>query len=299
MRTKILITGGLGHIGSYLINNLPAAYDVTVVDNMITNKYNSLFELTRNINFINCDFGDISVDVLESADIILHLAAITDASNPNNHDDIETINVGLTKIFIDKCIKHSNAKFIFPSSTSVYGVSAEYVTEDNDKFINPQSPYAESKVKIENYLKRSNINYTILRLGTIFGVSWGMRFHTAINKFCYQAALGLPLTVWKQNYNQYRPYLGLSDCKDGILQTINNKSQRQVFNLITNNYKLDYIVELINSVKKVNFNMVDTPLLNQHSYKVDVSKIKQLGYYPRSNIHNEIQKTISLFDSVN
>ena len=72
-----------------------------------------------------------------------------------------------------------------------------------------------------------------------------------------------------------------------------------MFNLITNNYKLDYIVELINSVKKVNFNMVDTPLLNQHSYKVDVSKIRQLGYYPRRNIHNEIQKTISLFDSVN
>ena len=299
MAINILITGGLGHIGSYLINNLPAAYDVTVVDNMLTNKYNSLFELTRNINFINCDFIDIPIDVLESTDIILHLAAITDAANPNNHDEIETINVGLTKLFIRKCIKHSNAKFIFPSSTSVYGVSAEYVTEDDDKFINPQSPYAESKIKIENYLKRSSINYTILRLGTIFGVSWGMRFHTAVNKFCYQAALGLPLTVWKQNYNQYRPYLGLSDCKDGILQTINNKSERQVFNLITNNYKLDYIVELINSVKKVNLNMVDTPLLNQHSYKVDTSKIKRFGYYPRSNIHNEIQKTISLFDSVN
>jgi UDP-glucose 4-epimerase len=296
---NILITGGLGHIGSYLINNLPAAYGITVVDNMFTNKYNSLFELTRNINFINCDFIDISVDVLESADIILHLAAITDAANPNNHDEIETINVGLTKLFIDKCSKHSNAKFIFPSSTSVYGVSSEYVTEDDDKFINPQSRYAESKIKIENYLKKSDVNYTILRLGTIFGVSWGMRFHTAVNKFCYQAALGLPLTVWKQNYGQYRPYLGLSDCRDGILQTVNNKSERQVFNLITNNYKLDHIVELINSVKKVNLNMVDTPLLNQHSYKVDASKIKRLGYHPRSNIYSEIKKTITLFDSVN
>ncbi len=299
MSTKILITGGLGHIGSYLINNLPAAYDVTAVDNMLTNKYNSLFELTRNINFINCDFIDIPIDVLESTDIILHLAAITDAANPNNHDEIETINVGLTKLFIDKCAKHSDAKFIFPSSTSVYGVSSKYVTEDDDKFINPQSRYAESKIKIENYLKKSDVNYTILRLGTIFGVSWGMRFHTAVNKFCYQAALGLPLTVWKQNYDQYRPYLGLSDCRDGILQTINNKSERQVFNLITNNYKLDHIVELINSVKKVNLNMVDTPLLNQHSYKVDTSKIKRLGYHPRSNIYSEIKKTIALFDSVN
>ena len=111
--------------------------------------------------------------------------------------------------------------------------------------------------------------------------------------------MGLPLTVWKQNYVQYRPYLGLSDCRDGILQTVNNKSERQVFNLITNNYKLDHIVELINSVKKVNLNMVDTPLLNQHSYKVDASKIKRLGYHPRSNIYSEIKKTITLFDSVN
>ena len=53
------------------------------------------------------------------------------------------------------------------------------------------------------------------------------------------------------------------------------------------------------SVKKVNLNMVDTPLLNQHSYKVDASKIKRLGYHPRSNIYSEIKKTITLFDSVN
>ena len=299
MEINLLITGGLGHIGSYLINNLPEIYNVTVVDNMFTNKYNSLFKLSKNIKFINCDFSEVSVDVLKSTDIVLHLAAITDATNPNNYEDIETTNVSLTKLFIDKCIEHSCARFIFPSSTSVYGVAADYVTENDDSFLNPQSPYAESKIEIEKYLQESTIDYVILRLGTIFGVSPGMRFHTAINKFCYQAALGEPLTVWKQNYHQYRPYLGLSDCKNGLLQVIRHKSKRETYNLITNNYRLDYIVNLIKSIKDVEVDMVKTPLLNQHSYKVDMTKIQTLGFYPRSNIHKEITRTMNLFKRIN
>ena len=295
---NIIVTGGLGHIGSFIIKNLPKGYSLTVVDNMATNKYNSLMNLNKNIRFIQSDFLDISEDLLKWADVIIHLAAITDAANPNNHDEIEIVNVGLTKLFIDKCIKHSNAKFIFPSSTSVYGVSSEYVTEDDDKFINPQSPYAESKIKIENYLKKSDINYTILRLGTIFGVSWGMRFHTAVNKFCYQAATGVPLTIWEQNYNQYRPYLGLVDLLKAIMLTFTSDTDKQIFNVITDNYKLSHIVDMIKNNKDVQLNMINTPLLNQYSYEVNIDKILKLGYYPNSNIHEEITNTIKLFDGV-
>ena len=56
-----------------------------------------------------------------------------------------------------------------------------------------------------------NLKGIILRLGTIFGVSKGMRFHTAVNKFCYQAAFKKPLTIWKTAYDQKRPYLDLQD----------------------------------------------------------------------------------------
>ena len=104
--------------------------------------------------------------------------------------------------------------FVFPSSTSVYGVSADVVFEDDDQYLNPQSPYAESKLAIEETIQQrlgESCKYLILRLGTIFGPSPGMRFHTAVNKFCYQAALGQPLTVWKDNYDKVRPYLGIND----------------------------------------------------------------------------------------
>ena len=51
----------------------------------------------------------------------------------------------------------------------------------------------------------------ILRLGTIFGVSRGIRFHTAVNKFCLQSATNKPLTIWKTAMYQKRPYLDIND----------------------------------------------------------------------------------------
>ena len=295
---NIVITGGLGHIGSYLIKNIPENYNITVVDNMATSKYNSLMNLNKNMRFIQSDFVDIPEDILKWADVVIHLAAITDASNPDNYDQIEKINVEQTKLFINKCIKHSDAKFIFPSSTSVYGVSSECVTEDDDSFLNPQSPYAESKIEIEKYLEQSTINYSILRLGTIFGISPGMRFHTAINKFCYQAATGVPLTVWKENYDQYRPYLGLADLLKALMFAFVGDTDNKIFNVITDNYKLSSIVDMIKKNKDVELSMINTPLLNQYSYKVDGGKIENLGYCPTSKIGKEITNTIKLFNSI-
>ena len=298
MDLTILITGGLGHIGSFLIKNLPNDYSIIVIDNMSTNKYNSLINLNRSIRFIHADFLDISEDLLKGSDVIIHLAAITDASNSDNYNKIEKVNVEQTKLFIDKCAKHSDAKFIFPSSTSVYGVSSECVTEDDDSFLNPQSPYAESKIEIEKYLEQSTINYSILRLGTVFGISPGMRFHTAVNKFCYQAATGVPLTVWKENYDQYRPYLGLGDLLKAIMFVFVSDTDKKVFNIITDNYKLSNIVDMIKKNNDVEINMVNTPLLNQYTYKVDISKIQSLGYCPISKIHKEIENTIKLFNGI-
>ena len=177
----VLITGGLGHIGSKMIRELTDSYSVTVVDNFHTQRYCSLFNITRPINFIESSFVDTPEDVIKKSDIIIHLAAITNASESFGNKDLENVNIQCTKEFIDKCNDITSGIFIFPSSTSVYGVASELVTEDNDDYLNPQSPYAESKIEIERYLNIKDIDHLILRLGTIFGCSPGMRFHTAIN----------------------------------------------------------------------------------------------------------------------
>ena len=85
--------------------------------------------------------------------------------------------------------------------------------------LKPQSPYAESKLKEEEFLNKhkSSMSYICLRFGTIYGFSIGMRFHTAVNKFCWQAANNQQLTVWKTAFDQKRPYLDLKDACSSII----------------------------------------------------------------------------------
>jgi len=254
--------------------------------------------MKRQIKFIESSFVDISDDLLSNINVVIHLAAITNASESFNNSQIEEVNIKQTKEFIDRCVKIPQCKFFFPSSTSVYGVASNLVVEDNDDFLNPQSPYAESKIEIERYLQAADIQFIIGRLGTIFGCSPGMRFHTAINKFCYQASLGLPLTIWKENYEQYRPYLDLQDGIEAILFLIKNSKPYQTYNIVTDNYKLSQVVEFISDTHTVALDKVDTPLLNQYSYKVSNKKLKHLGYNPTGDLRQGIESTMEMLKCV-
>jgi len=294
---KVLITGGLGHIGSHLIRKLPLEYDITVIDNLLTQRYCSLFDLDRNIKFIEKDIDELIEKDVVGIDVVIHLAAITNAERSfKNKEEVENVNLVKTEKFIGLCKRARIPYFIFPSSTSVYGVSADVVYEDDDSVVNPQSPYAETKIGIENLLKnQSDISYLILRFGTIFGESIGMRFHTAINKFCYEVSLGKPLTIWKQNYEQVRPYLGLDDAVGSIIHFLNHTEYfNQTYNIITGNYKLSNVVKSIEKVtSKVELNMVDTPLLNQFSYDVSDDKVKKIGFKPKDELEVFVKNTLN------
>jgi UDP-glucose 4-epimerase len=292
---NILITGGLGHIGSKLIKKLSILEmgNLTIVDNLSTHRYCSLFNLDYPIKFLDKCISEITVKDLETIDVVIHLAAITNAAGSfKNKEKTEEINLKLTSKFIKICDK-ANCKFIFPSSTSVYGAAVDVVDENNNDYLNPQSPYAETKIGVENLLKNYNNDYLILRFGTIFGTSIGMRFHTAINKFCYETSLGKPLTIWKENYNQYRPYLGLNDAISSIIFLIGRKKWNETYNVLTKNYKLSEIVSIINKISSIkDINWIDTPLINQYSYKVDDTKLKNLGWKSNDDIKECIKNTL-------
>ena len=119
-----------------------------------------------------------------------------------------------------------------------------------------------------------------------------MRFHTAINKFCYEASLGRPLTIWKQNYEQYRPYLGLEDAIKVLNKFLEQDHWNETYNVLTGNYKLKDIINYISEIMKVNLKMVDTPLLNQFSYKVSDEKIKKIGFEPDEDLRDNIIRTL-------
>jgi len=304
---KVLITGGLGHIGSHLTKTLPTLIEgceLVVVDNLLTQRYSSLFSFnqTRAFTFFEESVENLSVEWFESHgpfDVVIHLAAITDAAgNVDNREGIYSNNFSGTRNLSEICLATDTA-LIFPSSTSVYGTQ-ESVVDESCNELRPQSPYAECKLAEEKILLESSmqgLRVTILRLGTIHGASIGMRFHTAVNRFIFQTKLGLDLTVWRTALNQKRPYLSLSDVSAAIAHTIKlDLFQGDIFNIVTANWTVQEIINHIeaNTESECAIKLVDTAIMNQLSYEVSSNKFQDTGFSFSGNLDQDIGDTWSL-----
>ncbi len=304
---KIAITGALGHIGSHMIRVLPDTFsnlEIIMIDNMRTQRYPSLFNLPSNAQykFIEADILDIDLPAcFDGVDVVLHLAAITDAAGSfNNRKEVEHVNFNSTLKVADACCK-TKSTMIHLSSTSVYGTQREVVDEDCTKEeLKPQSPYAETKLKEERYLSRlaesDHLSFITCRFGTICGISPGMRFHTAVNKFCWQAILGQPLTVWQTALHQKRPYLTLDEAGEAIKFIIKNKIfDRSIYNILTDNLTVHSIIECIKiHVPTLSIEYVNTEIMNQLSYEVLNQKFMNKGFICRDRVEHSIANTIEL-----
>jgi nucleoside-diphosphate-sugar epimerase len=186
----------------------------------------------------------------------------------------------------------------------VYGVQEEIVDENCElSCLRPQSPYAESKLYGEKLLQemRGRLNFVILRLGTIFGYSVGMRFHTAVNKFIWQAINGEPISVWSTALNQRRPYCGLKDCISAInLIVKENMFDGELYNILTLNLTVHDILETIKRfIPDIRVGFVDSPIMNQLSYNVSNRKSLEKGFTYNDNLEESIKETISRLSRVN
>jgi nucleoside-diphosphate-sugar epimerase len=200
---------------------------------------------------------------------------------------------------VSYCIKF-NSKLIHISSTSVYGKQVKIVNESDDYFLKPQSPYAEIKLLEEKILKKNKkkLKYMSFRFGTIAGVSKGMRFHTAINKFCLNAALNQNIQIYKTAYNQYRPYLSIKDAFKIFKFCIEkNIFKNDVYNALSGNFTVKQIINIIKKYKKkIKIKFVNSKIMNQLSYFVDDTKIKKIGLVLKSDIKLDIKETLKIFN---
>ena len=306
---KIVITGALGHIGSRVIRELPFTFpdaEIVMIDNMLTQRYCSLFRLPAKgkYQFIEADVLDVNLDtIVAGADAVLHLAAITDAAGSfNKKEQVERVNFNAT-VHVAAACSRVNSPMIHLSSTSVYGTQKKIVDEEcSPEELQPQSPYAETKLKEEKFLqelgKSGKLRFVICRFGTICGVSTGMRFHTAVNKFCWQAVIGQPITVWQTALYQKRPYLTLSDAVATIEFIIERDLyDRRVYNVLTDNLTVNDIVQYISKyISNVQIKYVDTEIMNQLSYEVSNQRIKEQGFKFDGNIQENIAETIEILN---
>jgi len=309
---KLLITGALGHIGSGLIRLLPKHFpglEIKIVDNMMTQRFCSLFNLPENgkYEFVEDDIRTTDLDaLLNGVDIVIHLAAITDAAGSfGKAHEVEENNYNSTKTLADACASRE-IRLITLSSTSVYGTQNTVVDEDcTEDELKPQSPYAITKLKEEKYVEElvrtKNLRAVILRFGTIFGTSEGMRFHTAVNKFCWQAVMKKPISVWRTAYQQKRPYLDLQDALRAFIFIIENDLfDGNIYNVVTNNSTVEDIVNTIREfVPELEVGFVDNQIMNQLSYEVSANRFAQKGFISQGNLRNGIEQTILLLRSAN
>ena len=303
---KIIITGGLGHIGSYLLENIDKIKfikKIYIIDNLSTNRYCSLFNLPKINKKIYFYQNDLSLKNalknFKKVDVVLNLASLTDAEGSLKiKNKIYRNNLGIFDNILRYCKKNSS-KLIHISSTSVYGEQRGLVDE-NCKKLKPKSPYAEIKVKEENILKKNKIRFVSYRFGTISGVSKGMRFHTAINKFCLYSVLGKPLPIWKSMMNKPRPYLSLRDAFKVIKFTIeNNFFNNETFNILSENLTLKKIIGYFKKYNKtIKIKYEKSKLVNQYSYRVSNEKFTRKALLLKSNIYHDIKFTLKMFRNI-
>ena len=309
---KIVVTGAIGHIGSYLIRDLAVQFpgaEIVMIDNMMTQRFPSLFNLPAlgHYRFIEGDVTQIDLHpILKYAHVLIHLAAITDAAGSFDKADLLEANNYQSTVKVAEACAKTGTRLIALSSTSVYGTQNEVVAEDcTPDELKPQSPYAITKLKEEQLVTKlcleDGLKAISCRFGTIFGASPGMRFHTAVNKFCWQAVMGQPITVWSTAYDQKRPYLDLFDAARAIAFIIRKDLfDGRIYNVLTHNATVRQVVDTVREfVPDLQVGFVDSKIMNQLSYEVSCERFKGEGFAFAGDLRRGIGETVGLLRQAN
>jgi len=226
---EILVTGGAGFIGKYLVRSLlEKSNSVTIFDNFSNSTKNSVSSLVDiGAKIIE---GDITkpMDILNATkdqEIVIHLAAkISVSESINNPSETFRVNVDGTKNVLAACEKNHVKKLIVSSSAAVYGEGSPDVKLTEESKTNPISPYGESKVRMEQEIKQfvleHNIDCVILRFFNIFGIGQSLEYAGVITKLMKRIRQERPLEIFG-NGLQTRDFVAIDD----VINSIHNAIQ--------------------------------------------------------------------------
>jgi UDP-glucuronate 4-epimerase len=298
---KALITGAAGFIGSHLCERLLAeGWAAIGVDNF-DDFYDPQIK-RRNIDACiqNKNFELIEADIRDSAamdkaidsdiDIIVHLAAKAGV-RPSIEQPVlyADVNINGTTVLLESAKKHRVRKFIFGSSSSVYGNNEKVPFSEDDNVDFPISPYAATKKAGElichTYHHLYGIDVTCLRYFTVYGPR--QRPDLAIHKFARLIEQGKPIPVYGDG-TMMRDFTYIDDIIDGTVAAIQKCDGFQIYNLghshpISVNDLIDKIEKALGK-KAVKEYLPPQPGDVERTY-ADVAKAaKDLGYNPATTI---------------
>jgi nucleoside-diphosphate-sugar epimerase len=286
---RILITGGAGYLGSKLTETLLSqGHDVIVYDNLFFGsvgvipfldnpKYKLIKNTINNLELIEA--------VVKDVDYVIHLAAIVGEPSCKQYESsVYGVNSGATS-WISKCAYNYDIPLLFLSTCSNYGKTDKVVTEDSP--LEPLGLYADSKIQAEKVVLEND--HLVLRMSTLFGVSYRVRYDITINEFVYQYYRDKLLKVYGED--TWRPYLHVQDACNMIIKCM-EKDLRSVYNVGFNN--LNYQKkEIVNTIVdylgegKLEYVKFDDP----RNYKVNFDKIqKELSYQYQFSLEDGIRE---------
>ena len=307
MTTKILITGNMGYVGPVLLQALAKAFPKTeligcdlgffghsIIGTDIHPEY-----LLRNHYFV--DVRDISSDILNGVDAVVHLAAISNDPMGNEFAEVTSeinrdASIRLTRLAVQAGVKN----FVFASSCSMYGQSDGRARRETDE-LNPLTAYARSKVAVEETVKSSDLDrmvFTSLRFSTACGWSSRLRLDLVLNDFVACAVTTKNITVLSDG-SPWRPLIDVEDmCRAiiwGISRTAIEGGQFLAINAGSdaNNFRVrELAVAVAKQVPNTTVSINQDAPPDKRSYKVDFSLYRTLApdYQPQVSIEESIYK---------
>ncbi len=310
---NILITGGLGYIGSSLIKqlNFKIVNKIVIVDldlfhtkeqiNSFIKKNNIESKvIIKKINFANIIVLD-EIFKLYKIDMVIHLGGLVgDPACAFNIELTKKINTDATNKLVDLSVKHRVAKFIYASTCSVYGINEQLCSEHTEP--KPISEYARSKLEGEiklHSVKDKFDEIIILRFSTLYGVSQRIRFDLVGNLFYAKAKWEKSISVfggW-----QWRPFINVKDAGLVLSILLNmNIPGINTYNvgLDTGNSTLENLATLIKSRFK-DCEIVDTGAKEDaRNYKVNFDKFhNKFGNILKFDLNNGVEDLCNDLDN--
>ncbi|MEA3378833.1 MAG: SDR family NAD(P)-dependent oxidoreductase [Nanoarchaeota archaeon] len=310
---KILVTGGAGFIGSNLVDKLLAKkYEVIVIDNLndyydINRKKSNLKNALKNPNFkfYKCDIMDLNslkkIFKKEKIDKIVHLAARAGV-RPSLKEPIFYLrnNCEGTINLLELAKENKIKKFIFGSSSSIYGNSKQIPFSEISKSDMPISPYAATKKASELlcyvYHSLYNLEVINLRFFTVYGPRG--RPDMAIYKFIDKIYHNKAITLYGDGSSK-RDYTYINDIINGIMLSLDSNIKYGTYNLGNSQMiELKVLIEIIERIlnKKA---IKDYRAMNPGDVNLTFADLKNscndLGYQPIINIEEGIKRTIEWY----
>jgi len=301
---KLLVTGACGYIGSVLLEKLGKELDgyiIRVFDNLSGGTVNSLFKLPLDghYQFIEGDLLDPNQlqYALRDVDTVIHLAAIVNTplsfDNPNT---TRQVNHWGTTHLVNACIDNDVDHLIFASTASVYGPGTAKTEGD---VTDPLGAYASSKLEAEHYIetKGEKLNYTIFRMGTVYGPSANMRVKSFINRLCFLAGTKKKLTVYGDG-KQIRPVIHVRDVAQLFLQVLDNPDpfKNQIINACEGNNRVLDVIEAIQKYKSdTDVIFTDQDIRTRYNFSIDIHKLKNLGWQASVGLEEGVKTVMDKF----